>query len=73
MSIFKLTENGKCDVIVTFFNKSNSIVAQRSLTFDVKPTLKEIKERYKTFKKDYDAVLMRITLTPSCEVKFLKL
>ena len=73
MSIFKTTKSGKCDVTITFFNKTNSIVTQRSITFDFKPTLKELKERFKHFKNDYGAINMRITSTPSCEVKTITL
>ena len=73
MSIFQTTKAGKCDVTVTLFNKANSMVMQRSFTYDVKPTLKGLKERFKPFKKELEAVTMRITSTPSCEVKTIKL
>jgi hypothetical protein len=73
MSIFKTTPSGKCDVTVTLFNSNNRIVAQRSITFDVKPTIVELKERFKPLIKDYGAKLMRITTTPSCEVKMINL
>ena len=69
MQFFKLTDNGKCDVTLTFFNASNSIIAQRSLTFDIKPTIRGLKER---FKVEWAKVL-RITTTPSCNVKTIKL
>lgn len=69
MSIFKLTPSGRCDVTVTLFNAHNQIVLQRSSTFLAKPTIKELKERYKGFRKEIGAVRMRITTTPSCEVR----
>jgi hypothetical protein len=69
---FTTTKNGKCDVILTFFNDTNSIIAQRSITFDVKPTIKELLERFKEYKKD-GAKLMRITTMPGGMTKFYKL
>ena len=69
---FSMTKNGKCDVTVTLFTKDNSMLLQRSLTFDVKPTVKEFKNEYKQYKKD-GATLMRITTTPSCMVKYIKI
>ncbi len=65
---FTTTKNGKCDVVITLFTKGNSFLLQRSITFDIKPTIKELKERFKEFKKD-GAKHMRITTTPSCMVK----
>jgi len=73
MSIFKLTESGKCDVTVTLFNRHNQIVLQRTSTFDCKPTIKELKDKYMPFKKELGATTMRITTTPSCEVRRYKL
>ena len=69
MSIFKLTKSGKCDVTVTLFNSHNQMVFQRSITFDCKPTIKELKDRFAQFKKELGATLMRITTTPSGEVR----
>lgn len=69
---FSTTKNGKCDVTITLFTENNSFLLQRSLTFDVKPTVKELKNEYKQYKKD-GAKLMRITTTPSCMVKYYKL
>lgn len=72
MSIFQLTEQGKCDVVITLFTKENSIFLQRSRTYDIKPTLKELKEEFKVFKQE-GANSMRITSTPSCQVREFKL
>ncbi len=69
MAFIELTKSGKCDVTFTFFNENNSIVAQRSITFDVKPTIKELKDRFKV----PGAKLLRLTTTPSCNVKYIKL
>ena len=73
MSIFQMIKSGKCGVTITLFNKQNSIVLQEFQIFDVKPTLKFFKDRFKPFKKTDDAYLMRITSTPSCKVKEIKL
>jgi hypothetical protein len=70
--MFTMTNNGKCDVTVTLFTKENTFFIQRTFTFDVKPTIKELKERFAPLKKE-GAHIMRITTTPSCNVKFLKL
>jgi hypothetical protein len=45
---------------------------QRTTTFDVKPTIKELKEQYKPFKLE-GGYYMRITTTPSCNVREYKL
>lgn len=66
---FTLTDKGKCDVTLTFFNVGSSIIAQRTLTFDLKPTIKELKERFNI----EGAKTLRITTTPSCNVKTIKL
>jgi hypothetical protein len=67
MSRFKFTttDKGKCDVTVTLFTKDFDRVAQRTITFDIKPTIKELKDRYKEFKQE-GAKFIRITSTPSC-------
>ena len=74
MSRFKITttKNGKCDVTLTMFNKDNTIVGQKTITYDVKPTIKELLEYAKTYKKD-GAKTVRMTSTPSCSVKTYKL
>jgi hypothetical protein len=72
MSIFKTTDKGKCDVTVTLFTKDNQMFLQRTTTFDVKPTIKELKEQYKPFKLE-GGYYMRITTTPSCNVREYKL
>jgi len=69
MQFFKLTDKGKCDVTLTFFNATNSIIAQRSLTFDIKPTIKELKGRFTI----EGAKTLRITTTPSYNAKTIKL
>ena len=69
---FTTTKSGKCDVIVTLFTKDNTWLLQRSVTFDIKPTIKELKETYKICKKD-GAYFMRVTTTPSGCVKTYKL
>ena len=69
---FTTTKNGKCDVTVTLFTKDNTMFMQRSSTFDVKPTIKGLKEDYRQYKKE-GAVFMRVTSTPSCNAKTYKL
>jgi hypothetical protein len=68
MTIFKTTDDGKCDVTVTLFTKLNQMFYQKTKTFDVKPTIKELREEYKKFKSE-GAYRMRITTTPSCNVR----
>lgn len=72
MKFFTTTDNGKCDVTITLFTERNSMFLQRSRTYDFKPTFKELKEEFKPFKKE-GAKYMRITSTPSCNVKFITL
>lgn len=74
MSRFKFTttKSGKCDVVITLFTKDNTWLLQRSSTFDVKPTVKELIDTYKPCKKD-GAYFIRITSTPSGSVKTYKL
>ena len=72
MAFFTTTDKGKCDVTITLFTKENSFFLQRSRTFDIKPTFKELKEEFKPFKED-GAKYMRITTTPSCNVKTITL
>ena len=72
MSFFTTTDKGKCDVTITLFTKDNSIFLQRSNTFDIKPTLKNFKDEFRPLKKE-GAYTMRITTTPSCNVKTIKL
>ena len=70
MSRFKImtTKSGKCDVTLTMFDKNNTIVGQKHSTYDVKPTIKELLNYAKTYKKD-GAIMVRMTTTPSCNVK----
>ena len=74
MSRFKITttKNGKCDVTLTMFNDNNTIVGQKSTTYDIKPTIKDLLSYAKTY-KDIGAKAVRITSTPSCCVKTYKL
>lgn len=72
MSFFKTTKNGKCDVTVTLFTSNMTMLIQRSSTFDVKPTIKELKQYYKKYKEE-GAKYIRITTTPSCNVKTMLL
>jgi len=66
MSRFKITTtaNGKCEYHITIFHKDNYIVMNRSSTCDVKPTVKELKDLYKSYKKQ-GGRLIRITTMPS--------
>jgi hypothetical protein len=66
MSRFKITTtaNGKCDIHITIFNKDNSIMVNKSSTYDVKPTVKELKDQYKSYKKQ-GGRLIRISTMPS--------
>jgi len=69
---FTTTDKGKCDVTVTLFTKDYIRFMQRTITFDIKPTIKEIKDRYKEFKQE-GAKFIRISSTPSCCVKLYNL
>lgn len=69
---FTTTKYGKCDVTITLFTKDNVWLNQISSTFDIKPTIKELKEHYKPCKKD-GAYYMRVSTTPSCNIKTYKL
>jgi hypothetical protein len=75
MSRFKITTttSGKYDIILTMFNENNSMVGQRRLTYDIKPTIKKLLNYAKTLQKDNGAKTVRITSTPSCCVKTYKL
>lgn len=70
MSRFKITttSSGKCDVTLTMFNEDNNIVGQKTTTYDIKPTIKELLDYAKTYKKN-GAKTVRMTTTPSCSVK----
>jgi hypothetical protein len=74
MSRFKFTTtpNGKCDVTITLYTKDSIMFMQRSRTFDIKPTIKELLEEFKQYKKE-GAYYCRITSTPSCCAKNYKL
>jgi len=70
MNRFKITttKSGKCDVTLIMFDKNNTMVGQKHSTYDVKPTIKELLNYAKTYKKD-GAKTVRMTSTPSCSVK----
>ena len=70
MSRFKITTtaSGKCDVTLTMFNEHNTMVGQKTTTYDIKPTIKELLDYAKTYKK-CGAKTVRMTSTPSCSVK----
>ena len=74
MSRFKITTtaSGKCDVTLTMFNKHNVMIGQKSNTYDVKPTVRELLNYAKSYKND-GAKTVRMTTTPSCSVKTYKL
>jgi len=74
MSRFKITttKSGKCDVTLTMFSENNTMVGQKSTTYDIKPTIKELLNYAKTYKND-GAKTVRITSTPSCCAKTYKL
>lgn len=73
MSRFKITttESGKCDITLTMYDENNTMVGQKSSTYDVKPTVKELLAYAKTYKQD-GAVKVLMTTTPSCCVKTYK-
>lgn len=72
MALFEMTKNGKCDVVITLFTEDNRMFLQNSKTFDIKPTIREFKDKYKQYKTE-GARTIRITSTPSCEVRSYKL
>ena len=74
MSRFKITTtaSGKCDVTLTMFNEHNIMIGQKSITYDIKPTVKELLDYAKTYKND-GAKTVRMTATPSCSVKTYRL
>ena len=69
MKFIELTKSGKCDVTFTFFNENNIMISQSTITFDTKPTIKELKSRLEI----PGAKLLRLTTTPSCNVKYIKI
>ena len=73
MSRFNITTtNGKCDITLTFFNENNTMISQKSSTYDIKPTIKYLLNYAKIYKKA-GAKTVRITSTPSCFSKTYKL
>ena len=68
MKKFKITttKNGKCDVTLTMFNEHNIMVGQKTTTYDIKPTIKELLDCAKTY---LGAKTVRVTTTPACSVK----
>jgi len=69
---FATTKNGKCDVTITLFTKDSIWLTQRTMTFDIKPTVKELLQEYKQYKKE-GAYYCRITTLPSGCAKYYKL
>jgi len=74
MGRFKITTtaSGKCDVTLTMFNEHSTMVGQKTTTYDIKPTIKELLDYAKTCKKG-GAKTVRMTSTPSCSVKTYRL
>jgi len=74
MSRFKITttKSGKCDIALTIFDKNNTIIGEKHTTYDIKPTIKELLSYAKTYKNN-GAKTVRISSTPSCNVKTYKL
>jgi len=74
MSRFKIktTSSGRCDVTLTIFNEHGTVIGQKASTYDIKPTIKELLDYAKTYKKD-GAKTVRITTTPSFSVKTYRL
>jgi len=72
MSRFKITttKSGKCDVTMEMFDENNSIVAQKSSTYDIKPTIKELVKYAKIYKNE-GAKTVRITSTQVIAVKHI--
>ncbi len=67
--MFKLTKQGHCDVTLTYLNDSMEILFQHSITFDMKPTIKELKSRFNI----EGAKHLRISTTPAWVQKTIKL
>ena len=70
MSFFKTTKSGKCDVSIKIFTKNNELLFDIGRTFDVKPTLKELKTEYKKY-KDYGANYMILTRIHHIFIRFI--
>lgn len=68
MSFFKTTKSGKCDVSIKIFAKNNELLFDISRTFDIKPTIKELKTEYIKY-KDHGASYIMLTTTPSYNTK----
>ena len=62
------TKSGKCDITLTMFDENNTIVGQKNSTYDIKPTIKELLNYAKNYKKN-GAKTVRMTTTPSCCTK----
>ena len=72
MSFFKTTKSGKCDVNIKIFAENNELLFIIGRTFDIKPTIKELKTEYKNY-KDYGASYMILTTVPSYNTKTIRL
>jgi len=68
----KTTKSGKCDVTVVLFDKNRKWLLQNSTTFDIKPTVKELLNKYKPCKKD-GAKYIEISTQPSGNKKIFNL
>lgn len=66
------TKSGKCDITLEMYNKNDAIVAKKSSTYDIKPTVKELLNFAKCYKK-HGAETVKITTTPSYCSKLYKL
>ena len=67
--MFKLTKQGRCDVTLTYYNDSMEILFQHGITFDMKPTIKDLKSRFTI----ENAKFLRISTAPAWVQKTFKL
>lgn len=68
----KIINTQRCDVTLTFFNKYHSIIGQRSFTYDIKPTIKDLSARAKELNCK-EANLVRATIMHNGSVKTIML
>lgn len=66
MSRFKITttKTGKCDVTLTIYNRDNKVISNYNSTYYIKPTIKELLDHAKTYKK-HGAQTVKISTSPS--------
>jgi hypothetical protein len=67
--MFKLTKQGRCDATLSYYNDSMEILYQHGITFDMKPTIKDLKSMFKIEGAKY----LRISTTPAWVQKTFKL